>query len=220
MLELKDLIKIYGKDAGAVTAAVNINLTVGRGEFVCITGRSGSGKSTVLNMTAGLLRPTGGTVVINGRDLWAMPQKEMARIRNSVLGYIPQGMSLFSNLTVLDNVRLPHFLARRRGNAADKAMSLLAGMEIDGLAKRFPCQLSGGQIRRAAIARALINSPEIIIADEPTSDLDEETAGEVIKTFTRINAKGVTVLMVTHERDIREHCGRVLVMDRGKLIEH
>ena len=125
-----------------------------------------------------------------------------------------------SNLTVIDNVRLPFFLAKREGNATPRAMNLLEEMRIQNLAERYPAQLSGGEMRRAAIARALINSPEILIADEPTGDLDEETTKEVMKLFSEINFKGITIIMVTHEYDITSYGNRVCTMSSGKLIEN
>lgn len=221
MLELKQLKRVYDRDDMAPFIAVdNVDINIMRGDFVSIIGRSGSGKSTMLNMIVGLLRPTSGEILINGADLWSMNDKNMAKIRNSKIGYIPQGFSLISNLTVLDNVRLPFFLAKREGNTIENAMKLLEEMRIQNLAERYPAQLSGGEMRRAAIARALINSPEILIADEPTGDLDEETTKEVMKSFSEIYCKGVTILMVTHEYDITSYGNRVCTMSSGKLTEN
>jgi ABC-type lipoprotein export system ATPase subunit len=221
LLELKQLKMIYQRDdIASFTAVDSVNLNVMRGDFVSIIGRSGSGKSTMLNMIVGLLRPTSGKILINGDDLWSMDDNHMANIRNSKVGYIPQGSSLLSNLTVLDNVRLPFFLAKREGNGIERAMNLLKEMRIQNLAEKYPAQLSGGEMRRAVIARALINSPEILIADEPTGDLDEETTKEVMKLFSEIHCKGITILMVTHEYDITSYGNRVCTMSSGKLIEN
>lgn len=221
MLELKQLKRVYERDDSASFIAVDsVNLYVMRGDFVSIIGRSGSGKSTMLNMIVGLLRPTSGKILINGEDLWSMEDKHMAKIRNSKIGYIPQGLSLLSNLTILDNVRLPFFLAKREGNGIEGAMNLLEIMKIQNLAGRYPAQLSGGEMRRATIARALINNPEILIADEPTSNLDEETAKEVMKLFSEIYSKGITIIMVTHEPDITSYGNRVCTMSSGKLMEN
>ncbi|HEX3046028.1 MAG TPA: ABC transporter ATP-binding protein, partial [Bacillota bacterium] len=189
------------------------------GDFVSIIGRSGSGKSTMMYMIVGLLRPTSGKILIEGADLWSMNDENMAKIRNSKVGYIPQGMSLLSNLTILDNVRLPYYLAKREGNGIKSAMSLLEEMRIQNLTGKYPAQLSGGEIRRVAIARALINNPEILIADEPTSDLDEETTKEVMKLFSKINCKGITILMVTHKYDLTSFGNRICTMSSGKLVE-
>jgi len=218
LLELQELKRVYPRDDSASFIAVDsINLTVQRGDFACITGRSGSGKSTMLNMIVGLLRPTSGKVLINGVDLWSMDDKHMAKTRNSVIGYIPQGLSLLSNLTILDNVRLPFFLAKRDGNGIEHAMSLLEQVNLQNLAHRYPAQLSGGEMRRATIARALMNNPEILIADEPTGDLDVETIQEVMNLFTEIRLNGITILMVTHEQDITSYGNRVYTMSSGKL---
>ncbi len=221
LLELKELKKIYNKDEDApFTAINNINLNVISGDFISIIGKSGSGKTTLLNMTAGLLRPTSGKILVGNDDLWSMNDKHMAEIRNSKIGYIPQGLSLLSNLTILDNVRLPFFLAKRKGSGIERAMNLLEEMRIQNHAKKYPAQLSGGEMRRAMIARALMNHPQILIADEPTVDLDEETAKEVIELFAEINRKGLTILMVTHENDITGYGNRLCVISCGKLTEN
>lgn len=221
MLELKQLKRIY--DRGDITSFIavnNIDLNVMRGDFVSIIGRSGSGKSTLLNMIIGLLRPTSGNVLINGEDLWSMDDAHMAEMRNTMIGYIPQGLSLLSNLTVLDNVRLPFFLSKRKGNGMERGMNLLEEMKMQSLAERFPAQLSGGEMRRVAIARALMNNPEILIADEPTGDLDEETTEEVMNLFSKICDKGITILMVTHEYDVTSYGNRICTMSSGKLVEN
>lgn len=220
MLKLKQLKKIYDRDDVASFVAVDsVDLNILEGDFVIITGRSGSGKSTILNMVMGLLRPTSGTVLIDGIDLWSMDDRNMANIRNSRIGYIPQGLSVLTYLTVLDNVRLPFCLANKKDNGIERAMNLLEEMRIQNLAERYPSQLSGGEIRRVAIARALVNNPEFLIADEPTSDLDEETTKEMLKFFSRIHCDGITILMVTHEYDITNYGNRLFVMSSGKLTE-
>lgn len=218
MIQLK---RVYGgDDVASLTAVDNVNLNVKRGDFVSIIGRSGSGKSTMLNMIVGLLRPTSGNILINGADLWSMDDKHIAKIRNSKVGYIPQHLSLLSNLTILDNVRLPFFLAQREGNGIERAMNLLEEMKIQNLAERYPSQLSGGEMRRAAIARALMNNPEIIIADEPTGDLDEGTTKEVMKYFSEINSKEIAIILVTHEHDVTIYSNRICTMSSGKLTEN
>lgn len=220
MLELKQLKRIYERDdISPFTAVDNVDLSVMPGDFVSIIGRSGSGKSTMLNMIVGLLRPTSGRVLINGADLWSMNDENMAKVRNLKIGYVPQGLSLLSNLTILDNVRLPFYLYKREGNDIELAMNLLEEMRIQNLVQKYPAQLSGGEMRRVAIARALVNNPEILIADEPTSDLDEETTKEVMKFFSEVHSKGITILMVTHEYDITSYGNRVCTMVSGKLIE-
>jgi ABC-type lipoprotein export system ATPase subunit len=220
MLELKQLKRVYNREGiASFTAVDNVELNIMRGDFVSIIGRSGSGKSTMLNMIVGLLRPTSGKILIDGVDIWAMDDKDMAKIRNSKIGYIPQGLSLLSNLTILDNVRLPFCLSQKKGSGIECAMNMLEEMGIQHLAERYPAQLSGGEMRRAAIARALVNEPEILIADEPTGDLDEETTKEVMELFLKMYHKGITILMVTHEYDITSYGNRLCVMSSGKLME-
>jgi ABC-type lipoprotein export system ATPase subunit len=220
MLELRQLKRVYERDNMPSFIAVNnVDIKIKPGDFVCIIGRSGSGKSTILNMIVGLLRPTSGKVLINGSDLWSMNDNAMAKIRNSKIGYIPQGPSLLSNLTILDNVRLPFCLSHRKGSGIEPAMKLLEEIGLQNLSERYPSELSGGEMRRVAIARALVNNPDILIADEPTGDLDEETTKEVMKLFYDINSKGATILMVTHEYDITNYVNRLCIMSSGKLIE-
>lgn len=220
MLQLEKLSRVYERvDMTPFIAVDNVDLNIMSGDFVSIIGKSGSGKSTILHMITGLLRPTSGKILINGTDLWSLNEKEMAKIRSSKIGYIPQGLSLLSNLTIIDNVRIPFYLDNKKDSGIKQAMDLLEEMGIQNLSARFPSQLSGGEMRRAAIARALINKPEILIADEPTGDLDGETTKEVMKMFTRIHNMGVTIIMATHEYDINRYCKRIYTMFSGKLIE-
>ncbi|MCM0647592.1 ABC transporter ATP-binding protein [Clostridium swellfunianum] len=220
MLELRQLKKTYERtNMSSFTAVENVNIKIMPGDFISIIGRSGSGKSTILNMIAGLLRPTDGKILINGYDLWSMNDTAMAKIRNSKIGYIPQGPSLLSNLSILDNVRLPFCFLHKKGSGIEPAMALLEEIGLKDLAERYPAELSGGEMRRAAIARALINNPEILIADEPTGDLDDETTKEVMKLFYDINCNGTTILMVTHENEIATLGNRLFIMSSGKLIE-
>lgn len=220
MLELRQLKKTYERtNMSSFTAVENVNIKIMPGDFISIIGRSGSGKSTILNMIAGLLRPTDGKILINNTDLWSMSDTAMAKVRNSKIGYIPQGPSLLSNLSILDNVRLPFCFLHKKGSGIEPAMALLEEIGLKDLAERYPAELSGGEMRRAAIARALINNPEILIADEPTGDLDDETTNEVMKLFYDINCKGTTILMVTHENEIATLGNRLCIMSSGKLIE-
>lgn len=220
MLELIKLKKVYEREKVPSFTAVNdVDIKIMDGDFVSIIGRSGSGKSTILNMIVGLLRPTSGRVLIDGDDLWSMNDRDMAIIRCSKIGYIPQGQSLLSNLSILDNIRLPFCLSQGKGNGIELAKNLLEEIGLQHLAERYPAELSGGEMKRAAIVRALINNPGILIADEPTGDLDEETIKEVMKLFNIINSKGTTIVMVTHENDITSMGNRLCIMSSGKLIE-
>lgn len=219
LLEIKGLSKEYQRRGKVFWAVNSVDLSIGQGDFVNIIGRSGSGKSTLLNMAAGLLMPTSGSIRLNGTELYALKDKDISELRNTRLGYIPQGLGTLSTLTVFDNVRLPYFLSRRQGDASGRASFLLDEVGISALADMLPSQLSGGELRRVLIARALMNEPDILIADEPTSDLDIETTREIMELFARINKNGTTILIVTHELDTLEFGNRVLTMASGQLTE-
>jgi putative ABC transport system ATP-binding protein len=204
-------------------AVKDVSLSMDLRDFVSVIGRSGSGKTTLLSMSAGLLKPTAGTVTLEGRDIFMLNDGESSFLRNTKIGYIPQGMSLLPNLTVLDNVRLPFYLSgkkfRREGDSAEKALSLLEQVGVLPLAQDYPKQLSGGEQRRVSIARALINDPLILIADEPTGDLDTETTACIMKLFSLIAQNGTAILLVTHEPDTVSYGNRAYVMDAGTLAE-
>lgn len=219
LLEIKGLSREYQRRGKAFWAVNGVDLSIHQGDFVNIIGRSGSGKSTLLNMAAGLLMPTSGSIRLNGTELYALKDKDISELRNTRLGYIPQGLGTLSTLTVFDNVRLPYFLSRRQGDASGRASFLLDEVGISALADMLPSQLSGGELRRVLIARALMNEPDILIADEPTSDLDIETTREIMELFARINKNGTTILIVTHELDTLEFGNRVLTMASGQLTE-
>ncbi|HWQ73350.1 MAG TPA: ABC transporter ATP-binding protein [Desulfitobacteriaceae bacterium] len=217
---MNGLSKQYKRGEKTFLAVDNVALSISRGDFVSIIGRSGSGKSTLLNMVAGLSTPTSGNIRLEGTDIYALNDKEISELRNARLGYIPQGSGVLSNLTVFDNVRLPYYLSKRRqGDASGRASFLLDEVGISPLADILPSRLSGGELRRVLIARALMNEPDILIADEPTSDLDIETTKEILELFSRINKNSTTILIVTHELDTLEFGNRVLTMASGRLTE-
>ncbi|HEX2946989.1 MAG TPA: ABC transporter ATP-binding protein [Clostridia bacterium] len=220
LLELRQLRKDYKRGEKTFPAVDNIDLSVRQADFICIKGRSGSGKSTLLGMIAGLLSPTSGSIGFEGRDFSELSDQVLSYIRNTSIGYIPQGRSILSNLTVFDNVRLPFFLQGRKGNPSERALSLLHDMGLGGLADAYPAQLSGGELRRVSIARALINSPSLILADEPTGDLDQLTARGIVQLFKEISTAGTAVIMVTHEPDLSGYGNnRLFTMDSGSLTE-
>ena len=199
LLEIKNLSKEYRRNGKSFYALNNVNFTVSNGQFISIVGCSGSGKSTLLSIIAGLLSPSGGDVIIDGQSVCGLSDSEISGIRSTKIGYIPQGQSLLPNLTVLDNVCLPHSFTKQNDSVKDRAINLLKQLGIEELADSYPGSLSGGERRRAVIARALINEPQFLLADEPTSDLDSENTEEVIRIFKSIAAKGTAVLMVTHD---------------------
>lgn len=217
LLECTGLTKRYPRGREEITAVDGVDFSVERGEFVSIVGRSGSGKSTLLNMLAGMTRPTAGQVSLEGRALYEMTDKALSDLRNEGLGFIPQGLGTLANLTVLENVLLPFYLHKRHGDPLGRGSFLLEEVGLSALGSMYPGQLSGGELRRVLIARALMNEPDILIADEPTASLDVETSGEIMKLFQRVNQGGTALLIVTHELDTVDYAGRVLTMEAGRL---
>jgi putative ABC transport system ATP-binding protein len=220
LLELQDLTKEYQRGGRAFNAVNRANLSVEPGDFISIIGRSGSGKTTLLNMSAGLLYPTGGSVLFEGNNIHRLKDRDISFLRNEKIGYVPQGQSLLSNFTVFDNVCIPWFLFKREGDVEGRAFILLEKVGIGHLAASYPRELSGGEMRRVSIARALINEPRILIADEPTGDLDAQTTAEIMGLFSRIAREGTAVLIVTHELDTLNYGNKTWLMDAGNLVPH
>ena len=220
LLELRELTKAYQRGGRSFNAVNRVGLSVEPGDFISIIGRSGSGKSTLLNMSAGLLRPTQGTALFEGQDIHRLKDRELSFLRNGKIGYVPQGQSLLSNFTVFDNLCIPWFLFRREGDVEGRAFILLEKVGISHLAASYPKELSGGEMRRVSIARSLINEPRLLIADEPTGDLDARTTAEIMDLFNRIAREGTAVLMVTHELDTLNYGNKTYVMDEGNLLPH
>ena len=219
VLRLNNLCKEYPRGAATFRAVDHASLDVAAGDFMNIIGRSGSGKSTLLNLASGMLSPTSGTVELDGRTLNGLDDAALSRIRNDTIGFIPQGASALPNLTALENVRLPFCLYPREGDGEGAARFLLEKFGVAHLADSYPSELSGGELRRVLIARALINRPKLVIADEPTSDLDVESARDVMELFARLNREGLTLLLVSHDLDALKYGNRVFTMDAGKLKE-
>lgn len=217
LLETVGLTKNYERRGRKFAAVDGVDLRVTSDDFVCITGESGSGKSTLLNMLTGLLRADGGEILLDGEDLCKRGDAELAKLRNSKIGYIPQGNSLLQNFSVLDNVCLPWYLTRKE-DVSGFARALLEKVGIPHLEKENPRNLSGGEARRVAIARSLISRPSVLIADEPTGDLDPQNADEVLRLFSEVHSQGVAVIIVTHERQAPSGANRRFRMDGGKLI--
>jgi putative ABC transport system ATP-binding protein/lipoprotein-releasing system ATP-binding protein len=222
-LVAKDLTKTYGSNGAAVTAVAEVSFEVAPGEFVAITGHSGSGKTTLLSMLGGLARPSAGRVLFDGADLYAEDQEALARHRGEKVGFVFQFASLLPALTAKENLLLPERFrpARRRPEEVEaRALELLSRVGLGDRADAFPAELSGGQQRRVAIARAFMNEPSVVLADEPTGDLDEETEAEVMALFRSMNeGSGTTFLLVTHDAGLARQAGRRLRMERGRLRE-
>ena len=189
-------------------------------DFITIMGKSGSGKTTLLNMIAGLLTPTQGKITINGTNLFELDDKQVSAFRNQNIGYIPQGSSLLPNLTALENIRLPFYLTKRENQSSlNYALELLEKAKIGYLKDTYPANMSGGEMRRIAILRALICRPKLVIADEPTSDLDEESSAQIMALLTEIHQQGTGLLIVTHDNDVANYSQRKLKMSSGRLID-
>jgi putative ABC transport system ATP-binding protein len=218
ILKAQNIIKEYKRGGKPFRAVDDVSLEIREGEFVCITGRSGSGKSTLLNILAGLLAPDSGTVFFDGKSFEAFGDKERSFLRNTKLGYIMQGQSVLPNLTVLQNILLP-FTFFQRDCSQETALALLERTGLLPLATQYPSSLSGGELRRVSIVRALLSSPHLIIADEPTDDLDEETTQQIMELFVSAAKEGAAILMVTHDRNTIRYTGRLLTMQAGKLVD-
>ncbi|MDR0944130.1 MAG: ABC transporter ATP-binding protein [Ruminococcus sp.] len=216
---IKDLTKEYSRGGRIFKAVDSVCLTLASGDFVSIIGKSGSGKSTILNMIAGLTIPTSGSVTFDDNELFSLSDTEISKYRNLKIGYVPQGQSLLSKLTVLENVLLPYHMAEKPGDGAKTALSILEKVGISHLSGSYPKHLSGGEMKRAAIARALINSPEILLVDEPTGDLDAQTTDDVLSLIKSAAESGTAVLMVTHDTDAVSYSNRRYEMRSGILIE-
>ncbi len=217
MIELQETAKTYESGGGRIKAVDNVSLKVDDGEFVAVVGHSGSGKTTLVSIMGGLTRPTSGRVLVAGTDIWTLDNEHLARLRSEQIGFCFQFSSLIPTLDSVDNVRLPaSFASGERGSPA-RALELLETVGVKDKARAFPAELSGGQQRRVAIARALVNEPRIILADEPTGDLDEVTESEIMDLFQRLNKQGVTIVMVTHSQNLATKAGRILTMNAGAL---
>ena len=217
VIKLNAVSKEYYRGGVPFMAVDNVTLDITSGDYVNIIGRSGSGKSTLLNIAAGMLSPSSGSVEVCGSLLSQSDDDTISRIRNDKIGFIPQGDSALPNLTVLENVMLPFCMYPHGGDGEGYARILLEKFGIEKLAHVLPHELSGGELRRALIARALINRPEIIIADEPTSNLDAHSAENVMQIFSALNSEGLTLLIVSHDLDTLKYGKRVLTMNDGKL---
>lgn len=218
VIEMAEISRVYRMGEEEIHAVDGVSFTVGSGEFVAIMGPSGSGKSTLMNLIGCLDTPTGGTYELRGREVGRLDDDALAEIRNTHIGFIFQSFNLLARLTALENVELP--LVYGRMPPAERREKARRTLELVGLADRAshrPDQLSGGQRQRVAIARALVHSPALLLADEPTGNLDSETSGEIMTLFDRLNEEGHTIAMVTHDPEIAARAHRILRMIDGRL---
>ena len=215
------LSRIYQMGQSEIRAVNDVSFSVSAGEFVALLGTSGSGKSSLLNLIAGLDTPTGGSVSVGGRDLARMSRDDLARYRRSTVGMVFQAFNLVPAMTVLENVELPmRFAEVPREYRMERARKALERVGLGQRLEHRPSELSGGEQQRASLARALVNSPSLLLADEPTGNLDSRTGSEIMDLIHQINTEGTTVLMVTHERPLAErYATRFIFLRDGKLVE-
>jgi len=218
IIKMVNITKVYtGADVGT-TALNDINLTVKRGDFLAITGRSGSGKSTLMHVIGLLDTPTSGTYFLNGTDVSNLGEDELAFQRNKEIGFVFQSFNLLPKLSALENAILPAIYAGTNAkNRTEKAVELLTELGLEEHLNKRPNQMSGGQQQRVAIARALMNNPELILADEPTGNLDTKSGDDVMNTLKELNKEGKTIVLITHEHDIAMQAKKILHLEDGEL---
>jgi len=218
VIQIDDLHKYYEMGETRVHALRGVSLEIERGEFLAIMGASGSGKSTFMNILGCLDKPSAGRYLLEDTDVSKHDKKALALIRNQKIGFVFQGFNLLARTTALENVELPTLYTRidqaERGKRASEALALVG---LTNRSEHFPSQMSGGQQQRVAIARALVNRPSILLADEPTGNLDSRTSVEIMEIFQNLNDQGLTIVLVTHENDIAQYAKRVLVFRDGKI---
>jgi putative ABC transport system ATP-binding protein len=219
VIEIRDLVRVYSLGEIEIRALDGVSLSIAKGEFVAIMGPSGSGKSTFMNILGCLDLPTSGHYILDGRNVGTLDANELAQLRNAVIGFVFQGYNLLPRATLADNVALPLLYAGvEREERTKKAEALLDGVGLGGFSHYLPNQISGGQQQRVAIARAMINDPRLILADEPTGNLDTKTSHEIMQLFVRLNARGITIVLVTHEADIAAYAKRLVKFVDGRVM--
>jgi putative ABC transport system ATP-binding protein len=221
VVRLENVHKTYRTGEVEVRAVLGVSLTIARGEFVAVMGSSGSGKSTLMNLLGCLDRPSEGRYLLDGFDVSRLDRDQLADIRNRKLGFVFQSFNLLARTSALENVELPLLYGEHRLTSTElreKAAKVLAAVGLSGREDHHPSQLSGGQQQRVAIARALINDPEVVLADEPTGNLDSRTSIEIMEIFQKLNDRGITIVMVTHETDIAAYAKRNIMMRDGRVL--
>lgn len=216
IIHLESIVKHYKVGPSVVRALRTVTLDIYKGEYVAVMGASGSGKSTLMNIIGCLDTPTSGTYILNGKEVSSMTDNELAEIRNKEIGFVFQVFNLLPRNSALENVMLPLVYAgEKKHSRTEKALQMLEDVGLGDRVEHRPNELSGGQRQRVAIARALVNSPSLILADEPTGNLDSTISEEIMKLFAEIHRKGNTILMVTHEEDIARHAHRIIRLKDG-----
>lgn len=220
MIHLEQISMVYGKGESRVKALQDITLSVEHGEFLAVTGKSGCGKSTLLNVIGGIVKPTKGVYRFGEKEITGHSVNQLAEFRNRSIGFVLQHFALIQEYTVFQNIALPlRFRKERQKQMDTKIMSLLKRLELADKRDAYPPQLSGGQSQRAAIARAIIGNPELLLLDEPTGALDERTGRQIMNIFHELNKQGMTIVMVTHDRELAASCTKHIVMRDGKIVD-
>lgn len=219
LLVTEKIVKEYKRRGRTFRAVDDVDFCIDAGEFVMIEGESGSGKTTFLNLLTGLTDPTSGTVLVEGKDLGNLSDSEISRIRNNRIKYIPQGESLLAALTIRENILFPYTIGGQAKPSEERIKEVADRLGIADLIDEYPSELSGGEMRRATIARAVINNPSLIIADEPTGSLDSYNTSKVMDIFRTIASEGTAVIVVTHQKETLGYATRILNMEDGKLHE-
>ena len=219
LVQVVEVSKIYRRAGNGLAALSRIDLAVPRGEFLAIMGPSGSGKSTLLNLMGFLDRPTGGKILLEGEDVGALDDRAASRVRNRRVGFLFQSFNLIPQMSIIDNVETPLLYSDRpEGEWRPRALDLLSRLGLRERAHHRPAELSGGEAQRAALARALINDPDLLLADEPTGNLDSTTGGHVLALLSELIARGKTLVLVTHDREIARRAHRVVELRDGRLV--
>ncbi len=219
MLALKEIHMTYGKGDGAVHALRGVDMEVERGELLAVTGKSGCGKSTLLNILGGVCKPTGGSYFFEGKEVSQFSARQLADFRNQKIGFVVQHFALIQDMTVFQNIALPlRYRGYSRKKIEERVYELLDQFELGEKENTIPPELSGGQCQRTAIARAVAGHPELLLADEPTGALDEETGGKILRIFQKLNQNGMTIIIVTHDGEIAAGCQRRVHMRDGMIL--
>src|SRR4030042_3225763 len=219
MLEVKNASKVYGEGIAKVVALNNVSLEVNKGDFIAIMGPSGSRKSALLNVIGGLDRLSGGEVILDGQRIDNLDENSLVEIRRGKIAYVFQHYHLLPSLTALENVFLPLLFCGANGESLDKAMSILKVVGLEKRAKHKPGQLSGGEQQRGAIARAVVKNPSLILADEPTGNMDQKTGIEILSLFDQLNKEGRGIIMVTHSPEVAKHAREIVFLKDGQIAD-
>ena len=219
MLEVKEALKVYGEGEARVVALDKVSLKVNKGDYIAIMGPSGSGKSTLLNIIGGLDRISGGEVLLDGKRIDDLDENALVEIRRRKIAYVFQQYHLLPSLTAVENVYMPLLFGGSNGQGLDKAMEFLKMVGLEKRAQHKPGQLSGGEQQRVAIARAIVHDPSLILADEPTGNMDQKTGADILEIFSKLNKEGRSIVMVTHSPEVAKHAKAIVYLQDGRRVD-